>query len=592
MPQEEETAALCRRIVEQTIERHGLISAGWRIVPTNESALGAKASATRPRIEQVLIAPHNSIEEYERVLFAARKEVEESAARIDGFYIASLSSRTIVYKALIVSTHLKDFYLDLANEDFETALVVFHQRYSTNTFPNWFLAQPFRMLAHNGEINTIAANRLWRRARGEEKIIWKEGSDSASLDNAIESLVMRGRDPMRAMMMLLPEAHEHATDMDERLRGFFDYSSCLIEPWDGPAAVALSDGITVGAALDRNGLRPARYVITDDGLIVLASEAGAVALDEELIIEKGRLGPGKMITVDTSRGRLLRDSEIKLERAASKPFSDWMRRAMIVCPASLDVTSAHLSDESEITALQKCFGYTREDINRILEPMLSEGKEPVGSMGDDAPLAVFSAKPRLLYDYFRQRFAQVTNPAIDPIRERAVMSLTTLVGPRGNLYEETQSHARLIKLHSPVLTDAALAWLRRSEKHGFKSVTLSALCSRSASAHHLEQRIEALCQQAIDAIEAGHSILILSDRGASLYQMPLPMLLTVSAIHHRLISEGKRMKASIVVETGEAREDHHFACLIGYGVSAVNPYLAFEVVASEVNRRGMSVAGA
>ncbi len=593
LPQQEEAADFCRKTIERALERHGLVCVGWRIVPVDERILGAKASATRPRIEQILIARgHHPADEYERGLFTARKEIEENTARIEGFYIASLSSRTIVYKALLVSTYLKSFYLDLADADFETALAVLHQRYSTNTFPNWFLAQPFRMLAHNGEINTITGNRLWMQARGEEKIIRPDGSDSASLDNALESLALRGRDPMRAMMMLLPEAHEHAMDMDDDLRGFFDYASCLIEAWDGPAAVALSDGEMVGAALDRNGLRPARYVITDDGFVILTSEAGTVALDEETIIEKGRLGPGKMIAVDTARGRLLSDIEIKLERARSKPFAEWVRRAMIFCPAGLDVTISNCSDESEITALQQCFGYTREDINRILEPMLAEGKEPVGSMGDDTPLAVFSSKPRLLYDYFRQRFAQVTNPAIDPIRERAVMSLTTLLGPRGNLYEETQSHARLIKLHSPVLTDATLEWLRQSEKHGFKSATLSTLCGRRGGEGYLEQRIEALCQQAIEAVEAGLSILILSDRGASEYQLPLPMLLVVSAIHHRLISEGKRMKASLVVETGEAREDHHFACLIGYGASAVNPYLAFEVVAREVSRRGMSVAGA
>jgi glutamate synthase domain-containing protein 2/glutamate synthase domain-containing protein 1/glutamate synthase domain-containing protein 3 len=592
LPQEEEAARLCRTTVEGALERHGLLRLGWRIAPTDERTLGAKAAATLPRIEQILIAGFYQERDFENALFAARKEIEENASHVKGFYISSLSSRTIVYKALLVSTYLKSFYLDLADADFETAIAVLHQRYSTNTFPNWFLAQPFRMLAHNGEINTITANRSWMRARGEEKVIWTDGSDSASLDNALESLVLGGRDPLQAMMMLLPEAHEHTAGMDEAVRGFYDYASCVMEPWDGPAAVSFSDGRMVGAALDRNGLRPARYVITDDGLVILTSEAGAVAIDEEAIIEKGRLGPGKMIAVDTARGKLFSDDEIKSERAAIKPFADWVRRAMIVCPADTDVISAHCSDQSEITALQKCFGYTKEDISRIIEPMLAEGKEPVGSMGDDTPLAVFSAKPRLLYDYFRQRFAQVTNPAIDPIRERAVMSLTTLLGPRGNIYEDSQSHAQLLKLHSPVLNDATLEWLRRSEKHGFKSITLSTLCGARGAENRMEQRIEALCQQAADAIEAGYSILILSDRGASEYQLPLPMLLVVSAIHHRLILEGKRMKASIVVETGEAREDHHFACLIGYGASSVNPYLAFETVACEVSRRGMSVAGA
>ncbi len=592
LPREEETAGQCRKIIERALNRHGLLCLGWRVVPVDERVLGAKAATTSPRIEQVVISrADRPTDEFERALYDARKEIEDGASNIKGFYIPSLSSRTIVYKGLLVSTQLKSFYLDLNDPDFETALAVFHQRYSTNTFPNWFLAQPFRMLAHNGEINTISGNRLWMRERDRE-VIRPDGSDSASLDNALEWLVSNGRDPMRAMMMLVPEAHEHAPDMDESVRGFFDYASCLMEPWDGPAAAVFSDGRFVGAALDRNGLRPARYLITDDGLIIMSSEAGAVDLDPENIIEKGRLGPGKMIAVDALTGSILKDADIKLERAATQTYGQWVRQSLVVCPVSPDHGSAPAEDETELTVRQKCFGYTVEDIRRVLDPMLGEGKEPVGSMGDDTPLAVFSSKPRLLYDYFRQRFAQVTNPAIDPIRERAVMSLTTLIGPRGNLLEETPSHARLIKLQSPVLTDTALDWLRRSESHGFRSATLSTLYGLRGGEQHLEQVVDALTEQAVQAVDSGHSILILSDRGASQFQLPIPMLLAVSAVHHRLMREGKRLKASLVVETGEARQDHHFACLIGFGASAVNPYLAFEVVASEVSRRGMSIAGA
>ncbi|HWP45064.1 MAG TPA: glutamate synthase central domain-containing protein, partial [Blastocatellia bacterium] len=510
LPREDrEAAAACRKIVDDVLRHHGLRPLCTRTVPVNERSLGAKAAATAPLIEQVLISREQTpLDDYERTLYLARREIEKAAAEIEGFYIPSFSSRTIVYKGLLIATELGSFYEDLSDGDYETALAVIHQRYSTNTFPNWFLAQPFRLLAHNGEINTISANRNWMRARepelrsevwgdrieGLKPVIWPAGSDSASLDNALELLVSSGRDPLHSMMMLLPEAYENATDMDADLRGFYDFAACLVEPWDGPAAVAFSDGRYVGATLDRNGLRPARYVITHDGLIIMASEVGAIESDAELIAEKGRLGPGRMIAVDTDRGLLLKDAEIKLERAARKPYREWMRR-MVACPKNMDVGGAVTSDETDLTLRMKCFGYTLEDVKRIMEPMFEDGKEAVGSMGDDTPLAALSSRPRLLYDYFKQRFAQVTNPAIDPLRERLVMSLETLIGPRRSLLEETEQHARLIKLRSPILTDSELEWLRRENVHGLKSVTLAALYGRRGGERALEQVLDALCEQ-------------------------------------------------------------------------------------------------
>jgi glutamate synthase (ferredoxin) len=607
LPRPDDAAAACRRIVEQVLERFGLLVYYWRRVPVDETALGAKGARTAPRIEQVLIGrQHVEPFEFEQVLYLTRKEVERQTSEVKGFYIPSLSSRTIVYKGLMIATQLAGFYGDLRDQDYETRMAIFHQRYSTNTFPNWSLAQPFRMLAHNGEINTIAGNRNWMRAREAnlrsrvwqhrverlKPVVWPHGSDSASFDNVLELLAMSRRDALHAMMLLMPEAHENAPHMDGDLRGFYEYAACLMEPWDGPAGVAFSDGRFVAAALDRNGLRPARYAVTRDGLVVMASEAGAARLDEDRILEKGRLGPGQMMAVDTERGLLLKDTQIKLERARRKPYRQWVRNMMTVCPSTLDMGYSVTADEAELITCMKQFGYTVEDVQRIIEPMFDKSREPIGSMGDDTPLAVLSAKPRLLYTYFKQRFAQVTNPPIDPIREKLVMSLETLIGPRGSLLEDRQAHARLIKLRSPILTDSDLEWLRGSGRRGFRSVTLATLYGRRGGKRSLDNVLDALCEQAVAAVEDGHTMIILSDRGASDLQLPMPMLLAVSAVHHRLIRTGLRLRASLVVETGEAREDHHFACLIGYGAQAVNPYLAFQIVAYEIRKRGMSIPGA
>ncbi|MEW6126235.1 MAG: glutamate synthase large subunit [Acidobacteriota bacterium] len=633
LPQDETIRVRSKSAIKRALKQYNLEFLAWRNVPVDKNALGTKAAETLPRIEQALIARGDCpLTEFESTLYLVRKEIERQTANLKGFYTVSLSNQTIVYKGLLVASQLKAFYKDLSDGDFASAIVVFHQRYSTNTFPNWSLAQPFRMIAHNGEINTIAGNRNWMRAREatlnspfwQERIeklkpvIWSAGSDSASLDNTAELLIKSGRDVLQSMLMLMPEAFENAQGMNADLRGFYDYSACLMEPWDGPAAVAFSDGKIVGARLDRNGLRPARYAVTSDGLMILTSEAGAIELAPETIVEKGRLAPGEMIAVDTTRGVVLGDEEIKRGCAARKPYADWVRDGFVACPSIADNNCTDDFNDLSLTERMKAYGYTLEDVQRIIDPMFEEGKEPVGSMGDDTPLAVLSAKPRVLYNYFKQRFAQVTNPAIDPIRERGVMSLETLLGARGSLLEERAEFAKLVKLHSPVITNNELEWLKNLDKQGFSAITLKTLfevkndhaCSemvsdRQASGQRsllnskpelsgscLENALDELCAQASEAADKGYAILILSDKGIDESHAPIPMLLAVSAVHHHLIREGKRLRVSLIAETADAREDHHFACLMGYGASAVNPYLAFEIVANEVQHRGMSTPAA
>jgi glutamate synthase (ferredoxin) len=603
LPRDEGAAARCRQITARVSESYGLIPLCWRRPPVDESVLGAKALATAPRIEQLLVAGGRvSKLEFENTLYRARREVEQQTSDIEGFYIPSFSSRTIVYKGLLTGSQLGLFYPDLSEPDFEASLAVFHQRYSTNTFPNWPLAQPFRLLAHNGEINTISGNRSWMRARELatrrkrspehatefRSVIWSKGSDSASLDNALELSVMSSHDVTESVMMLIPEAYERSDEMSPELRGFYDYAASLTEPWDGPAAVAFTDGQIVGAALDRNGLRPARYAVTTDGRIVVASEAGVINLPPEIVIHKGRLGPGQMIAVDTELGVLLTNDEVKRRVATRRPYGEWVRRLSIQCPDLNDDNTGSINDERALIKRMKSFGYTVEDVERILGPMLADGKEPVGSMGDDTPLAVLSSKPRLLYSYFKQRFAQVTNPAIDPLRERLVMSLTTLLGSRGDLTAESPAHAQLIKLSSPILSDDMIEWLSRQSGAGLRCFTLPAVFDIVGGGDGLKLAIDELCRRASDAVEAGCSVLIIDDLEASESEAPIPMLLAIGALHSHLIREGQRLRASLVVRTGEARDDHHIACLIGFGANAVNPSLAFDVVAHESPRRGLT----
>ena len=598
LPRHDEKAlAQGRALVEKTLQQYGVPLLGWRSVPLDLSALGTKALETLPEIQQVLVGGPEQLTDdaFERCLYLICKELEHriTAAGLDEFHIASFSHRTVVYKGLLVAPQLAQFYLDLKDSDFEAALAVFHQRYSTNTSSTWMLAQPFHTLAHNGEINTLMGNRNWMRAREADlqSPLWNEhiqklvpiinehGSDSMSLDSVLKLLTHSDRDILHAMMCLIPEAYEHIPDMPDVLKACYEYLSCVSEPWDGPAAVAFTDGVIVGASLDRNGLRPARYKVTEDGTVVMGSEVGIIELDDSRVEEKGRLGPGQMIAVDTAQGKLLKDSEIKHRVAERKPYAEWVQSGIVTLPTGKDDAAATTDTVPEqLPMYQKAFGYMTEDVERFIKPMITEAKEAVGSMGDDTPPAVISRHPRLLYTYFKQRFAQVTNPPIDSIRERLVMSLTTYLGRRHSLLTETEAHARLIRIPSPVLTNADLQALRDLDIPDFQIATLSVCFPVSTGKQGLETALEVLCQRASEAVDAGITLLVLSDKDVSPDAAPIPMALAVGAVHHHLIREGKRMRVGLIAETGDAREEHHFAVLIGYGAAAVNPYLALSTI--------------
>ncbi|GAB4241783.1 MAG: glutamate synthase large subunit [Candidatus Methylacidiphilales bacterium] len=605
LPFEDEYAqAHCRKITEDILESHDLIPVDWREVPVNPKVLGDKAAATQPKIEQLFIlrkdADELPNEAFERQLYLVRKEIEAkvAAAGIADCYICSFSSRSIIYKGMFTAPQLERFYLDLQDPDYETALAIFHQRYSTNTFPTWALAHPFRFLAHNGEINTIQGNRNWVRARESDftDSIWEESaksltpiiqpgaSDSASVDNALELLTMSGRSLMHSLMMMVPAAYQSEHNLDPQIKGFYQYHECLNEPWDGPAALVCSDGRVVAACLDRNGLRPARYEITRDGLIVMGSEAGLDDNEEKDVLEKGRLAPGEMLVVDTVAGKLMRNDEIKRHVASLKPYAAWADESLVrldelpgaVTDAGLDPRPV---SPEVVEAEALAFGCPDEEINLVLLPMLKTGAEPIGSMGDDSPLAVLSQRPRLLYHYFRQLFAQVTNPAIDPIREKLVMSTVTLLGPRPSWLRETPEHAKLVRIESPVLTNAELEFVKAGANGRLKAATLSVLFSVSSGVEGFSWCLENLCREAEAAVRNGHTVLILSDLGTDAETAALPMLLAVGAVHHHLIRQGLRMRTSLVCQTAEARDVQAFACLIAYGAAAINPYLIWDLVA-------------
>ncbi len=589
--------ARAKAIVEEVLAYRGLFLFGWREVPLNILVLGDKAQLTMPRIEQVLIGRPAGMtdDEYERRLFLARNEIEKRAQldNLRNFYIASFSHRVVIYKGLLTAVSLDKFYRDLHNPDYETAICLFHERYSTNTFPTWPLSQPFRVLAHNGEINTIRGNRNWMRARESElmadfwgtdidllkPIIQPGGSDSASLDNALEVLTLSGRNLLHAMTMLVPPAWRTDETMTPEMKGFYDYHRCFNEPWDGPAGLVFSNGIIAGACLDRNGLRPARYKLTEDGIFALASEVGCTDLDDSKVIEKGRLAPGEMIAVDTQQGKLLRDREIKEQLAAHRPYREWVETHLLrlqkLAGPKPPAQNGDL-DILELTQRQIAFGYSSEELDFVLKPMLKDAQEALGSMGDDTPLAVLSRQPRLLYTYFKQLFAQVTNPPIDPLREKMVMSLATIMGWRRNLLGETPEHAKLIHSESPVLLMHELGALRSIPDPAHRAVTLPILWNVVDGEGGLEPAVNRLCAEAEKAVDEGARLLILSDQGVDHERAAIPMLLAVGAVHHALSRAGKRMRCSIVAETGEARDVHQTACLISYGASAVCPYLAYE----------------
>ena len=592
LPQDSGQAADARAEIEEVIRQENLKVLGWREVPIHPEVLGVQARENQPRIEQVVVTSAAQLQgdALDRVLYIARSRIGKKLT--DDFYICSFSCRTIVYKGMVRSVVLGNFYSDLKNPEYQSAFAVYHRRFSTNTLPRWPLAQPMRLLGHNGEINTLLGNINWMKTReanievpgwtadeleGLKPIVNPEHSDSFNLDSSMELLVRTGRSPLEAAMILVPEAYQNQPDLEQypEIIDFYEYYSSLQEPWDGPALLVFSDGKTVGATLDRNGLRPARYSITKDGYVVVASEAGVVELPETEIIEKGRLGPGQMIAVDLETHEVLKNWEIKQRVAQQNSYGQWVQeQRQTVTKQQFQAGKLN----SELLKAQTAFGYTAEDVDMIIVPMATQGKEPTFCMGDDIPLAVLSDKPRLLYDYFKQRFAQVTNPPIDPLRESLVMSLSMQLGKRGNLLDIKPEAAHLLQLETPILNEAELEAVKNSE---FKAVELTTLFDISEGPNGLATAVERLCQEAAQAVRAGTEIVVLSDRPGSMIQEErsyIPPLVAVGAVHHHLIRQGLRLNASIVIDTAQCWSTHHFACLIGYGASAVCPYLALETV--------------
>ena len=613
----------------------------FRSVPVIDEALGRRAAAMRPWMEQVFIRRNPAVcaagDEFERLLYLARKMMVNRGREqgVQRLYPASLSSRTVVYKGLVLATELAHFYPDLSDEDFQSAIAIFHQRYSTNTFPTWERAQPFRLLCHNGEINTLQGNENWMSARESDlahpfwgdqtaqlrPILWKPGSDSGKLDNGLELLVRSGRDIRHALMMMMPEAWERMPEgeVNPERRAFYQYHSALIEPWDGPAAVTFSDGRVVGTILDRNGLRPARYVVLDNGYVISASEVGAVDYEESRVVEKGRLGPGEIFCVDTTRGVVMTDEEITHHFATRRPYDRWVKENLVrleermassgyaatAAPTGNGTTNGHTDgapNGEELVQRQLSFGFTSEELVVVLRPMVTDAKEAVGSMGDDTPPPGMSQLPRPLFHYFKQRFAEVTNPPIDPLREELVMSLRVLLGQRANLLSELPEATRLIELQSPVLKPAEMQALQRFSEPEFQSATIAATWELPTVDHGqdagtaLRAAVEKLCQAAEEAVRRGVHLLIISDRNSDAHTLPIPALLAVGAVHHHLINQGMRMSTSLICESGEPRDVHHFAALIGYGANAVHPYLMYETIDAMVaegrHTAGMTLAQA
>jgi glutamate synthase domain-containing protein 2/glutamate synthase domain-containing protein 1/glutamate synthase domain-containing protein 3 len=586
-------------ILEEAIAAEGQRMLGWRDVPTQPDAIGPIARTGMPEIKQIFIAAAEGLDQnaFERKLYVIRRLVENRIKALDtAFHIPSLSSKTFLYKGMFLAHQTSEFFPDLQDGDMESRLAVVHQRYSTNTFPTWELAQPFRYLAHNGEINTIRGNQNWMNARegtmrselfGDDlkklfPVMCVGTSDSARFDNALEFLHLAGRDLPQAMLMMIPEAWENQSAMHEDRRAFYEYHSCMMEPWDGPASMCFSNGDGVGAVLDRNGLRPSRYVVTHDGLLVMGSEVGTLEIDPGDIASKGRLEPGRIFYADLEEGRIIDDAELKDRYVSLRPYKTWVEThqiglADLAVDSGARAATEFSTPETRLT-LQQTFGYTLEDMRLLIAPMAANGKEPLGSMGEDSALACLSDRSRLLFQYFKQNFAQVTNPAIDSIRERPVMTLDSTLGSEKNLLDETPEHAELLRLHRPVLRDAELEAIRQIDKPGFKAQTLSTLYKVSEGGDGLRAAIAQLCREATQALAAGANILILSDRGVSPELAPIPALLATGSVHHHLIRESSRTRCGLVVETGEAREVAHFALLVGYGAGAINPYLAFESV--------------
>jgi glutamate synthase (ferredoxin) len=577
---------------------------GWRDVPTNNSSLGETAKQSEPFVQQVFVARNPDLADelaFERKLLVLRKQAhQEIATGIDShWYIASLSCRTIVYKGMLMTDQVGAYFPELQDPDLESALALVHSRFSTNTFPSWERAHPYRYIAHNGEINTLRGNINWMQARqslfaselfGDDMtkinpVINIDGSDSLIFDNALELLVLSGRSLPHAMMMMVPEPWTAHESMSDEKKAFYEYHSCLMEPWDGPASIAFTDGTTIGAILDRNGLRPSRYYVTKDDLVIMASEAGVLPISPERVAMKGRIQPGRLFLVDMAAGRIINDEEVKQAIVTQHPYRQWLNENLVPIEQLPAAAAAPSLDRQELIQNQMAFGYTFEELRLLMTPMARDGVEATGSMGTDTPLAVLSDRPKLLYDYFQQLFAQVTNPPIDSIREEIITSAQTTIGSEGNLLQAQPESCHLIALKSPVLSNEDLAKLRQLQAGGFKSITMPILFDPKTGVAGMEAAMDDIFSQADRAIAEGVSILILSDRGVSASQAPIPALLAVAGLHHHLIRTGTRTRVGLVLESAEPREVHHFAVLIGYGCGAINPYLAFETIQDLIGQK-------
>jgi glutamate synthase (NADPH/NADH) large chain len=606
-PQDPNARIYCEGIFERYLEKENLRLLGWRNVPIQEHAAGINARGTHPVVHQIFIAKDNlDSTTFERKLYIVRKQIENALMASDvqyteAFYVCSLSSKTMIYKGQLLAHQIPEFFPDLKDETMESAIALVHQRYSTNTFPSWDRSQPFRYLAHNGEINTLRGNVNWMNARegvleseilGEDikkvyPIITPNGSDSSNLDNALELLLASGKSLAHAVSMLIPEAWQEHKTMDPDKKGFYEYHAGLMEPWDGPAAIAFTDGIQIGATLDRNGLRPARYLVTDDDLVVMASETGVLPFETKNIVEKGRLQPGKMFLIDTNEGRIISDEEIKSTLSGQKPYKEWVAHNKLTLKELPDAHEPATLSADRLLNRQLVFGYTEEELKRILAPMAEDGKEALGSMGNDASLAVLSDEPQLLYNYFRQLFAQVTNPPIDPIREQLVMSLIQYIGDRGDLLNElnTDVNRNFIELKYPILNNENFEKIVHIDHHDFRTTKIPTLFPVNSDGKGLKTALDGICQHVVQSIEAGYNIIILSDRNVDKYTAPIPSLLALSCVHQHLITQKLRTKVDLIVETGDARDVMHMALLLGYGATAINPYVAFDSIKQLLDKK-------
>jgi len=605
LPQDPQQAQHCRQIFETIIAEEGQQLLGWRDVPTDDSLLGPSARKDEPVFKQIFIGKQQDLDSpaFDRKLYVIRKRVENAIWQSDLseqnlFYIPSLSYRTFVYKGMLTGTQIEPMFPDLSDPDVESALALVHQRFSTNTFPEWRLAHPFRYVAHNGEINTARGNSNWMRAReslceselfGEDlkklfPVVIEGGSDSATFDNVMEFLHMAGRPLPHAVLMMIPEAWAGHETMDEERKAFYEYHSCLMEPWDGPASIAFTDGEVIGAVLDRNGLRPSRYYVTKDDMVIMASEVGVLEVAPENVKFKERLHPGRIFLVDTREGRIIDDEELKKKYVTEHPYGQWLKDNMLPIENLPQPKQTYGTDAATLLTRQQAFGYTYEDLRILMAPMATNGQEPTGSMGTDAALAVLSNRPRLLYDYFKQLFAQVTNPPLDGIREELVTQVSSTIGPEGNLLKPGPAHCRQIKLKSPVITNEELARLRDMDLPGFRSKVISIVFPVAEDGKGIDDALKRICAEADQALADGYTYLILSDRDIDRHNAPIPALLAVAGVHHHLIRNGTRSRISMVLESGEPREVHHFAVLLGYGIGCINPYLAFESLSELIGK--------